>query len=134
MNYDLLTKPLFEKMLDNGRATAMALANGTEQPDHWPVVKLFNPCGAATWLLTEIDPDDYSIAFGLCDLGMDCAELGSVSLDELRSIRVGFGLRIERDRHFEATHSILTYARAGWKAGRIVTERARLDAVAAGKP
>ena len=127
---ELLTKRQFEILLANGKATAEAMANGTDEPDHFPVVKLFNPCGAATWLLSEIDPEEPDIAFGLCDLGMECAELGSVSLSELRSIRLRFGLRIERDLHWQATHSILTYARAGWKAGRIVTDRDSLDAAA----
>ena len=127
----LLTQSQFDRMLANGKATAVAMENGTDQPDHFPVVKLFNPCGAATWLLSEIDPENHDIAFGLCDLGMECAELGSVSLDELRSIRVSFGLGIERDRHWEATHRISVYARAGWKAGRIVTDRASLDIAAA---
>ena len=126
----LFTKTQFEKLLANGRATAEALALGTDQPDHVPVVKLFNPCGAATWLLSEIDPEDQDIAFGLADLGMDCAELGSVSLAELQSIRLPFGLGIERDLHFTATHSLMTYARAGWKAERIVTDSASLDAAA----
>jgi hypothetical protein len=30
------------------------------------VVKLFTPDAACTWLLTELDPDDPDIAFGLC--------------------------------------------------------------------
>jgi hypothetical protein len=47
------------------------------------VVKLFNPCGAATWLLTELDPDDPDIGFGLCDLGLGSPELGSVRISEL---------------------------------------------------
>ena len=74
------------------------------------------------------NPDATDIAFGLCDLGMDCAELGGVSLTELRSIRLPFGLGIERDIHWTATHSIGTYARAGYKARGIVTDRASLDA------
>ena len=38
--------------------------------DPAPVVKLCTPDGGATWLLTEIDPDDHDHAFGLCDLGL----------------------------------------------------------------
>jgi hypothetical protein len=36
--------------------------------DFQPVVKLFMPDADRTWLLTEIDPDNPDIAFGLCDL------------------------------------------------------------------
>ncbi len=34
--------------------------------DPQPLVKLFTPDAGATWLLTEIDPDAPSMAFGLC--------------------------------------------------------------------
>ena len=40
------------------------------------VVNLFTPDAGATWLLTEIDPDDHDHAFGLCDLGMGMPEFG----------------------------------------------------------
>jgi hypothetical protein len=42
-------------------------------------------CGGAgaTKLLTEIDPGDDDTAFGLCDLGLGCPEVGYVSLSEL---------------------------------------------------
>ena len=39
----------------------------------------FTPDAGATWLLTEIDPDDHDHAFGLCDLGQGFPELGYVS-------------------------------------------------------
>ena len=46
------------------------IANGAKRgADHKPVVKLFNPCGAGAWLVTELDPEDTSVAFGLADLG-----------------------------------------------------------------
>ena len=51
---------------------ARLLANGSaeRESDHVPVVKLFDPCGAATWLLTEMMPDQPDLLFGLADLGM----------------------------------------------------------------
>ena len=126
----LLLDDHLAKLLANGKATAKALNEGRDPPDHFPVVKLFTPDAAATWLLSEIDPDEPDIAFGLCDLGMDCAELGSVSLSELRGIRGRLGLPVERDRGFTATHPLIVYARAGWKANRIVTDQASLEAAA----
>lgn len=36
--------------------------------DFEPVVKIFTPDGNATWLLTELNPNDEYLAFGLCDL------------------------------------------------------------------
>jgi len=49
----LFTQEQRAKLLANGRAT---LADPSFDP--WPVVKLFAPDGAATWLVTEIDPEE----------------------------------------------------------------------------
>ena len=93
----LITTAQREQMLTNGRLTAQG-----KTIDPHPVVKLFTPDGAATWLLTELDPGAPDIAFGLCDLGMGSPELGYVSLSELASVRGRFGLAVERDLHFQA--------------------------------
>ena len=85
-----------------------------------PVVKVFTPDAGATWLLTEIDPDDHDHAFGLCDLGLGYPELGYVSLAELAALRGRFGLPVERDLHFKATKPISEYAREARLSGRIV--------------
>jgi hypothetical protein len=84
-----------------------------------PVVKLFTPDGGATWLLTELD-DDGQFAFGLCDLGLGCPELGYISLTELRTVRGKLGLPIERDLHFEADKYLSEYADEARHHGRIV--------------
>lgn len=98
------------------------LANGRDpEHDHFPVVKLFNPCGAATWLISAIEPDDPDILFGLCDLGMGFPELGSVRLSELESVRGRLGLGIERDLFFEAKYPLLVYAEAASEAEVITT-------------
>lgn len=115
MNYAFIT--------DEQRA--LLLANGCESlrnPDFdpAPVVKLFTPDAGATWLLTEIDPDDHDHAFGLCDLGLGMPELGWVSLSELASVRGRMGLPIERDLHFRAEKRLSAYARDARLAGRIV--------------
>ena len=75
-----------------------------------PVVKLFTPDAGCTWLLTEIDPEDPDIAFGLCDLGLGCPELGSVSLSELESVRGKLDLPVERDLYFTPTKTLSAYA------------------------
>ena len=107
----LLTKANRTKLEANARKTEIE-----GEDDHRPVVKLFDPCGAATWLLTEIEGD---IAFGLCDLGMGSPELGSVSISELEAIKGPLGIGIERDQYFEAEMTISQYAEAARASGSI---------------
>lgn len=105
---------------------ARLLANWTdEHEDHRPVVKFFDPTGAATWFITEMSPDDNDILFGLCDLGLGFPELGYVSLRELESVKGRFGLGIERDIHFEARYPLSIYAEAARQSGSI-TEASRI--------
>ena len=99
----LLTPELHERLLANGRL---------HDVDHVPVVKFFNPVGAATWLATELDEDDDTL-FGLADLGFGCPELGSFSLIEMASARLAFGLGTESDLCFEGTVQLSGCAEAG---------------------
>lgn len=62
------------------------------------VVKLFNPAGIGTWYLSELNPDT-NLAFGLSCLHEK--ELGDVSIDEIKSLKLPLGLKIERDIMFE---------------------------------
>jgi hypothetical protein len=84
-----------------------------------PVVKLFYPAGAATWLISEIDPENPSQAFGLADLGQGHPELGYIDLNELTAFRGRFGLKIERDRWFTADRTLVEYADKARVDGRI---------------
>ena len=117
----LLKKEQERRLLANGRWNAAKTEKGEDTADFSPVVKLFCPWGAATWLLTELDPENPDIAFGLCDLGMGCPELGSVRLSELAGIVGPGGLRIERDRYFKATKTIGAYAEQAALLGCIST-------------
>ncbi|RVT93127.1 DUF2958 domain-containing protein [Sphingomonas crocodyli] len=110
-----LTPTDFAQLLANGRRTAAG-----EQIDPAPVVKLFTPDAAATWLLTEIDPGDPDRAFGLCDLGLSEPELGYVSLSELATVRGMLNLPIERDALFVGTAPLSRYASAARASGIIV--------------
>lgn len=112
---ELLTPEIRDQLLANGEKTA----RGIEQ-DPYPVVKLFTPDAGATWLLTEIDPANPDIAFGLCDLGLGIPELGSVSFSEIASVRGKFGLSVERDLHFKADRPLSRYADDARKAGLII--------------
>ena len=106
----LLTADIRNRLLRNGRVRQQQELTGEAEPDFLPVVKLFTPDGGCTWLLTEIDPENPDIAFGLCDLGMGTPEIGSVSLSELASIRGRLNLPVERDLYFTATKTLSAYA------------------------
>jgi hypothetical protein len=116
----LLAPEQREQLLDNGRKQQDAQAKGGEV-DFFQIVKLFTPDAGATWLLSELDPDDPDIAFGLCDLGLGFPELGYVSLSALEELRGPRGLPVERDRHFTAKKPMSEYARDAHAQGRIVT-------------
>lgn len=115
----LLTKSIREQLLRNGRLQAECLANGDDDADFIPVVKLFTPDANCTWLLTELDPEEPDIAFGLCDLGFGCPELGSVRISEIDSIRGRLGLPVERDLHFHPDKTISVYAEEARARGHI---------------
>ena len=106
----LLTAELRVKLLSNGR-----------EPDcDWPpVVKFFNPVGAATWLATELE-DDGDTLFGIADLGFGCPEMGSFSLAELESIELPFGLRIERDLAFATDQPLSVWAEGARAAASLI--------------
>ncbi|MEZ2127685.1 MULTISPECIES: DUF2958 domain-containing protein [unclassified Sinorhizobium] len=103
----LLTPELRERLLANGRRP---------DADHVPVVKFFNPLGVGTWLVSELD-EDCDTLFGLADLGEP--ELGSFSLAEVMSVRLPFGLGIERDILFEGMFPMSVWAEVARQAGSI---------------
>ncbi|PZO50470.1 MAG: transposase [Alphaproteobacteria bacterium] len=116
MSQKLISEPEREIMLDYGRRSARG-----EEIDPHPVVKLFTPDAGATWLLTELDPDDPDIAFGLCDLGLGFPELGSAHLSEIASVRGKLSLSVERDLYFQADRPLSAYAEEAREFGRIST-------------
>jgi len=90
----LLTKAIekaFEKQGDTSEKSSK---------DIKVICKFFNPVGAATWWLFERLDEDVFMAFCLLD-DPTFAEIGSISLSELESLRLPFGLGIERDTSFE---------------------------------
>ena len=90
----LFTKDQLKRLFDN-----------YGQDDAPPVVKLFTPFHRCTWLLSELDPGDPDLAFGLCDLGHGCPELGYVRISEITAATL-----IERDRYFTPKLSMSAYA------------------------
>ena len=86
----LITKAIAKKLPAYG-ATAEMSAEEIKVP-----LKLFNPCGAATWYITEMDPET-GLMFGWCDLGFGWTELGPMSLNAMQAGKLPFDLTIERD-------------------------------------
>jgi hypothetical protein len=111
----LLTAADHTQLLENGRRSVAG-----DSQDHWPVVKLFTPDAGATWLLTEISPDDPDVAFGLCDLGLGSPEIGYVLVSAISPVRGRYGLPVERDLAFRADKPLTGYAALARRWGRII--------------
>lgn len=114
----LLTPELRDALRANDIARRAAFDARRAEPDPAPVVKFFNPVGAATWLATELYDDDDTL-FGLADLGFGCPELGTFSLSELASVHLPFGLGIERDLAFATPFALSLWADTARRAGSI---------------
>lgn len=119
---ELFTEEQRLQLIENGRTNSPANPDYLQgkTTDHMPVVKWFNPAGGQTWLISELDPENPDIAFGLADMGFGCPELGSISVSEIQSLRIGpMGVRIERDLYFRPTKTLTQYAEEARKLGRI---------------
>ena len=97
----LITKAIEKKLLN----TPLYSTDGNTVKD--VLVKFFNPCGAGTWYVFEAkkNGNDWEF-FGLVDLYEK--ELGYFTLSELESIRLPFGLSIERDMYFSEKYNCET--------------------------
>ena len=107
----LITKEIRKKLL----------ANHGHDGNAQPQLKLLAPWGAATWLISEMDPEDENFLFGLCDLGMGSPEVGSVYLPELQEVEGPFGLKIERDLYWSPEKTLAEYTDEAVDAGRILS-------------
>lgn len=101
----LITASIMKKLVSNGQQTAKTGDGSAFKP----VVKFFTPDAHAAWLITEIAEDGDTL-FGLCDVGLGSPELGYVSLTEIKRLRGGLGLPVERDQWFKPTKTISEYA------------------------
>jgi hypothetical protein len=110
----LITDEQRAQLLDNGAAAARG-----EQRDPLPVVKLYTLDAHATWLLTELSPDDGDTAYGLIDLGMGAPELGHVRLSVLEGIRGPQNLAVASEPHFMPRRRLSEYVRLAQADGSI---------------
>ena len=86
----LMTKQIEERF--------KAVGDQSEKENPLFIARYFNPCGSETWNASEYDPET-RICYGYVT-GMYEDEFGSFSLTELESVTLAFGLKIERDIHF----------------------------------
>lgn len=122
----ILLTPDCRVALRANHQTGLAAARTGARFDPFPLLKLFSPVGAATWLATELDADGDTL-FGLADLGFGCPELGSFSLAEIERVRLPFGLAIERDIGFGSTRPLSVWADTARRAGSILAAEITLS-------
>ena len=111
--HTLITEEQRARMVANGERSS-----GDETHDPVPVVKLFVE-GRAMWLLSEIDPEEPDVAFGLCDLGVGYPELGTVRLSAIAGLNGQEGMIVERDDNFAPVQTLSDYARDAYARGAI---------------
>jgi hypothetical protein len=90
--------------------------------DHAPVVRLYTAFAKASWLISELDPENEDIAFGLCDLGLGFPELGDVYLPELIEMQNDPRFIVLRDPTFTGEFPMSAYARAARHHSEIITD------------
>ena len=112
------------RLLRNGIVSRRHAAEG-RRFDPEPVLKLFNPVGAATWLATELGEDGDTL-FGLADLGFGCPELGTFSLREIAAVRLPHGTAIERDLGFAGFAPLSVWADTARRLRTIIHAEAHL--------
>jgi len=96
----LMTKEILNK-LPEIRATENTPASEVKV-----IAKFFDPTGYGTWYATEYDAEHREF-FGYVKGQSDYeSALGYFSLDELESITVRFGLKIERDIYWNSNTTL----------------------------
>ena len=111
----LIPDDIRRRLLENGRQPTI---------DHAPVVKLFNPCGVAIWLMNQMAPDDPDILFGLVDYGFG-ARYDTIRLSDLEAHVGPFGIAIQRDLYFDLQppYPLSIYAAAAHESHGEITTR-----------
>ena len=92
----LLTKDIENKL------QAQPLYSQEQKGDDARVIaKFFNPCGRGTWYVLEGEKQNNGdwLFFGIVEINE--REYGYFTLSELESVRLPFGLTIERDKYFK---------------------------------
>lgn len=111
---DLFTPEQRMRLICNGRIREQGTL--LSRP---PILKLFTPDAAGTWLISAIDPADEDRAWGLCDVGAGSPEFGWVSISVLMKMRGPLGRPVCRDEAFRPNASLGAYAEEARRVGII---------------
>lgn len=93
---EIFTKEIIQKAKEQFKL-------GSDMESQMIVAKFFNPTGAGTWHLMNMDPEDEDYCWGIVDLFE--VEMGSFSKTELENYKGSIGLGIERDLYFEPVNA-----------------------------
>ena len=107
---ELFTALQLKKLMMNGMDHNNAMAqNLRDAADRWPVVRLTD--GVTEWLLTEMDPEEPNVAFGLIVDAFGCANIGYVNVAGLQSaFKVATAWEVVNDDRFNPTMAVSEYA------------------------
>ena len=106
------------------------LANGAHPGhDHVPLVALFVADGPGAWLISEIQPYDHGVVYGLMDYGFAVPQIGAFTLTELNKL-IRLGVKVARDPFFMGRYPLSVYAEAARVQGAITIIPSLLDAAA----
>ncbi len=113
----LFTTEQYNRLLENGNPA-------NRDKDHAPVVMLTIPFTSCIWLLSELNPEQPNIAFGLCDLGMGYPELGYVDLDEIQLVKHPvFQTGVCVSSEFEGVYPMSAYSKAARVYQQIIWDK-----------
>lgn len=115
----LLTTEDRRQLVENGKLNRNT-SSRIRDNDFAPVVQLYSETSAATWLLSEIDPSNPDIAWGLIDVGDGKPEFGSVRISWLETPRGPLAIGVKRLDGWHAKGKMSAYVAAAIGAGRIV--------------
>lgn len=118
----LIPKLILQQLNDNGRRQRSVRGTAL-QIDFFPVIRLFTPDADAVWLITEQDPDQPEIFYGISDLGVGRPDTAPIPLGDLHRMRGRHGLPVERDHFWTPAAPLSAYVKAAIEAGRIVEPR-----------
>lgn len=116
---ELLTQAQYKRLLRNGQVRKALCGDNRKALDFYPVVKLYRPDERWIFLLTEVDPDNPDIAFGLYERAFTSSRYGLVSLEDLARVRFSSGTKMLCDHSFIPEKTISEYYREASELGYI---------------